>query len=307
MTANPLIRDLLEAPQNREARPLVGRTVLVTGATGDGVGAGVCDAVHEAGGRLVLNGLSEADLAPALRRYPGAVGVVGDVSSPADAKRIVEIATQRCGAITALVNNAGVGLAKPFYRASVDEFDHVFGVDVRGLWLVSRAFAGALVETGLRGAIVNVSSVHGRATMDHYAVYAAAKAAVDGFTRGCAVELGPHGVRCNAIAPGYVHSEQNTRLLSQITPDPVAWVERHRSVEQPLSRLVEPIDCGWAAVFLISEKSRAITGQTIYVDGGLSARLYNRSAADSGEGATDVLAGQAVLEYESDRRRPTAP
>ena len=254
-------------------RPLAGRTVLVTGATGIGVGAGVCQAVQEAGGRLVINGLTESDLGPALERYPGAVGVVGDVSQPDDVERMVATAVERCGPVTALVNNAGVGLVEPFHRASPAEFDRVFDVDVRGLWLVSRAFASRLVDEGLPGAIVNISSVHGRATTERYAIYAAAKAAVDGLTRGCALELGKYGVRCNAVAPGYVHSEQNVDLLASITSDPAAWVERHRVVEQPLQRLIEPIDCGWAAVFLLSEQSRCVTGQTLYVDAGLTAHL----------------------------------
>jgi len=194
-----------------------------------------------------------------------------------------------------LVNNAGVGLAKPFYRASLEEFDRIFGVDVRGMRLVSRAFVNALIDnapsdagpTAVRlasmfpqPAIVNVSSVHSRATMDQYAIYAAAKAAVEGFTRGCAVELGHLGVRCNGIAPGYVHSEQNPALLAKVTSDPTGWVERHRLVEQPLQRLVEPIDCGWLATFLLSEESRSITGQTIYVDAGLTSRLYNWETFD---------------------------
>lgn len=266
------------------SRLLVGRTVLVTGATGVGVGAGICQAVHAAGGRLVLNGLSERDLAPVLDRYPGAVGVVGDVSKPEDAERIVRTAAERCGPVTALVNNAGVGLVEPFHHASDEQFDRIFDVDVRGLWLVSRAFTRQLTELGLPGAIVNVSSVHGRATMDRYSIYAAAKAAVDGLTRGCAIELGKHGVRCNAIAPGYVHSEQNVHLLGQISPDPAGWVEHHRLAEQPLQRFIEPVDCGWAAVFLLSELSRCVTGQTLYVDAGLTARLYISTAThDPGE------------------------
>ncbi|MDI3418737.1 SDR family NAD(P)-dependent oxidoreductase [Streptomyces luteolus] len=280
------------ATANGEEVPsLAGRTVLVTGATGDGVGAGVCRAVQAAGGRLVLNGLTEAELAPVLKRHPGAVGVVGDVSKPEDAERIVRTATERCGPVTALVNNAGVGLAEPFYRASEEEFDRVFDVDVRGLWLVSRAFSRLLIDQGMPGAIVNVSSVHGRATMDQYAIYASAKSAVDGLTRGSALELGPYGVRCNAIAPGYVHSEQNVHLLGRITDDPEAWVERHRDVEQPLPRLVEPVDCGWAAVFLLSEQSRCVTGQTLYVDAGLTARLYNRASTGNPASAPATVGG----------------
>lgn len=275
-------------------RLLAGRVVLVTGATGDGVGAGVCQAIHAAGARLVLNGLSDEELGPVLERYPGSIAVRGDVSRPEEAERIVGVAIERCGAVTGLVNNAGIGLVEPFYRASTQQFDRVFGVDVRGMWLVSRAFARRLVDGHRHGAIVNVSSVHSRATMERYAIYAAAKAAVDGFTRGAAVELGPHGIRCNAIAPGYVESTQGDQLLRSITADPAGWVERHRLVEQPLGRLVEPIDCGWAATFLLSEESRCITGQTLYVDSGLSARLYNRAAATGMANGEQPLVDESV-------------
>lgn len=288
MTVNPHVMELLTDRSADNRPPLAGQTVLVTGGAGDGVGAGMCSAVRAAGGQLVINALTEDDLAGALDRYPGAHGVVGDVSDPGDAERIIRQAAS-LGDLTGLVNNAGVGLAEPFYRASVQQFDRVFGVDVRGMWLVSGAFARHLVDQRRPGAIVNISSVHARGTMDRYAIYAAAKAAVDGFTRGCALELAPYGIRCNAIAPGYVHSRQNTRLLAEITPDPQAWIERHRLVEQPLRRLVEPLDCGWAAAFLLSEHARCITGQTIYVDGGLTARLYNRAAVDRTEAAAARL------------------
>lgn len=270
---------------------LKGSTVIVTGAAGDGVAAGICDAVRASGGQLVLNDIDETALATALQRYPGAIGVVGDVSVPEDAERLVATATARFGPVTGLVNNAGVGLAKRFYQASPDQFDRLFAVDVRGMWLVSKSFAAALIDRSLPGAIVNVSSVHSRATMDHYALYSAAKAAVDGFTRGCAVELGHNAIRCNSIAPGYVDSRQNPGLLATLTSDPEGWVEHHRLVEQPLQRLVEPTDCGWLAVFLLSERSRSITGQTVYVDGGLSARLYNWGTFDL-LGASPAPAGR---------------
>jgi len=255
---------------------LAGRAILVTGATGYGVGAGVCDAVHAAGGRLILNGLTRESLGPALDRYPGSVGVVADVSVPDDARRLVAEATDLCGPVTGLVNNAGIGLSLPFYEATPEDFDRVYGVDVRGVWLVTSAFTNALLGSGLAGSIVHVSSVHAYGTMPRYAIYASAKAAVDGMTRGMAVELGEHGIRCNAIAPGYVHAEQNIELLSTLTADPEGWVRDHTELEQVLPRLIEPVDCGWAVVFLLSELSRCVTGQTLVVDSGLTTSLYTK-------------------------------
>ncbi len=249
---------------------LAGRAVLVTGATGPGIASGICQALAAAGARLVVNGLTEHEVAATVGRHPGSVGVVGDVSRPEDVERMLADATARVGPLTGLVNNAGVGLRAPFFEADEAQFDHVLGVDLRGVWLVSRGFARQCGST-VPGAIVNISSVHARSTIAGYGIYASAKAAVEGFTRGCAVELGPHGVRCNAIAPGYVPVDP---ALGDRT-HAAEWIDRHTREEQPLPRLIEPIDCGWAVRFLLSEESRCITGQVLTVDAGLTARLYD--------------------------------
>lgn len=250
---------------------LAGHVVLVTGATGSRVASGICAALDAAGARLVVNDLDEAAVARTAARFPGAVGVVGDVARAADVDRMVAVAEERCGTLTGLVNNAGVGLRRPFHEATEDEVDRVLDVDLRGVWLTSKAFARQAIDRGRAGAIVNVSSVHAHSTMSRYAVYAGAKAGVEGLTRGCAADLGPHGIRCNAVAPGYV------------PPPDVrsgAWFDAHTRDEQLLHRVVEPVDCGWAVAFLLSELSRSITGQVLAVDAGLTARLYSGRLGD---------------------------
>jgi NAD(P)-dependent dehydrogenase (short-subunit alcohol dehydrogenase family) len=149
-------------------------------------------------------------------------------------------------------------------------------VDVRGPWLMARAFVRHLRNADRVGSIVNISSVHAHSTMHRYALYATAKAAVEGMTRGMAVELGPLGIRCNAVAPGYVDSAQNAGLLRTLTDDPAGWVERHTHRDQALPRLVQPADCGNAVAFLLSDAALCITGQTLAVDAGLTAMLYRR-------------------------------
>lgn len=253
---------------------LAGHTVLVTGGAGDGVGAGICDAVAEAGGRLVINDQDAAAVEAAAARYPGAVGLAADISDPDQVEAMLGEAARRCGPVTALVNNAGVGLSAPFYEASTADFDRVFDIDVRGMWHASRAFVTRLIADGLPGSILHVSSVHAHSTMQRYATYAGAKSAVEGLTRGMAVELGPFGITCNAIAPGYVHSEQNVGLLASFTPDPAGWVAEHTRREQAIPHLITPLDCGRAAVFLLA--ARCITGQVLAVDAGLTAMIYRR-------------------------------
>lgn len=254
---------------NGVAGTLAGRAVLITGATGAGIASGICRALADSGARLVVNGLTSDDVAATVARHPGAVGVVGDVSRPDHVERVVEEATAQVGPLTGLVNNAGVGLRTPFDEVDEAQFDHVVGIDLRGVWLVSRAFARQCA--GPPAAIVNVSSVHARSTIAGFGIYAGAKAGVEGFTRGCAVDLGPRGVRCNAIAPGYVPVDPALADRAHAAE----WIDRHTREEQPLHRLIEPIDCGWAVRFLLSEESRCITGQVLTVDAGLTARLYN--------------------------------
>lgn len=256
---------------------LSGNTVLVTGATGVGVGAGVCEAVLEAKGTLVINGRKPDALAAALDRYPGALGVLGDITCEDDVTRILDEAEEKSGGpVHSLVNNAGVGLSELFYKATPAQFDQLYSVDVRGLWLMSRAFSQRLIASGNEGAIVNISSVHSHSTMSRYGLYAGAKAAVDGLTRGMAVELGGHFIRCNSLAPGYVHADQNTELIRSWTDDPEGWIDNHTRNQQATPRLIQAIDCGRAAVFLLSEASRMITGQTIYLDGGMTSMIYPR-------------------------------
>ncbi|RYD90598.1 MAG: SDR family oxidoreductase, partial [Sphingobacteriales bacterium] len=133
-----------------------------------------------------------------------------------------------------------------------------------------------LLDAKQPGNIVNISSVHTYSTIARYAIYASCKSAVEGLTKGMAVELGPHNIRVNAVAPGYVHSDQNYDLIKTWADDPKQWVEDVKKDHQVLFNAVEPEDCGNVVAFLLSDLSRAITGQTIYTDNGSIHLLYNR-------------------------------
>lgn len=255
---------------------LHGKTILVTGAAGTGVGAGVCQAVTQAGGRLVLNDLDEMALSQAASTYPDALPVAANIAEPGQVDALFARVEAAGIQLNGLVNNAGVGLSCYAEAATEADYDRLQSIDVRGLWLVTKRFVRHLKLTGRTGSIVNISSVHAHATMQRYALYAGMKANVEGLTRGLAVELGPAGIRCNAVAPGYVHSEQNLELIGAWTDDPAGWVAAHTHNQQALEYEIAPIDCGWAVAFLLSDLSRCITGQALRVDAGMTAMLYNK-------------------------------
>jgi NAD(P)-dependent dehydrogenase (short-subunit alcohol dehydrogenase family) len=147
--------------------------------------------------------------------------------------------------------------------------------------MMSKLFVNQLLEVGLTGSIVNISSVNALATMSHYAIYASAKAAVEGLTRGMAVELGPMDIRVNAVGPGYVHAEQNYALIKTWSDDPEQWVKDFVKDQQVLLHDIAPVDCGNAVAFLLSDLSSAITGQVLYVDKGTTSLLFNRFSTES--------------------------
>ncbi len=256
---------------------LEGKNVLVTGGAGFGVGAGVCQAIAESGARLVVNDLDGVAAAKTAARYPGTLAIAGDIGKSEDVERIFAEAKVHCGVLHGVVNNAGVGLNKPAHEATEADFDRLFGIDVRGLWLVSKVFTNQLLETKEVGHIVNIASVHAHSTNAGYALYAAAKSAVTGLTRGMALDLGQHLIRVNAIAPGYVHSEQGFEIIRTWADDPQAWADTCRTDQQALPYFLDAVDCGYTAVFLLSNLSRGITGQTIFVDNGTTSMVFNRS------------------------------
>lgn len=256
---------------------LTDRNVFVTGGGGDGVGAGICEVAHREGARLFINDLDPEKARTAAARFPGATAVSGDISQPSEVERVFAEMASLGIIIDGLVNNAGVGLSKKTHLVSDSEFDLLYGVDVRGIFLVTRAFLRQLLPAKRPGSIVNISSIHARMTIAQYSLYAGAKAAVEGLTRGWAVELGPYQIRCNAVAPGYVHAEQNLTLIKSWAENPQAWVDEHTRDQQVMPIEVNPADCGNAVIFLLSNLSRCITGQTLYVDCGTSIRLFPRS------------------------------
>lgn len=251
--------------------------VLVTGGAGIGVGYGVCQSLHKAGAQLIINDIDPKKLMKAVDEFEGAVPCVGDIRSQADVERMFADILTQIGPINGLVNNAGVGLVKAVHDISEEEFDKVYDVNVKGMWRVTKYFVKQLLDHNITGNIVNVSSIHASASQPNYSTYASSKNAVEGLTRTLAFELGQYNIRCNAIAPGMVHAEQNFDIIKQWADDPQKWVDDFVSDQQVLHHYIQPIDCGHTVSFLLSDYSRSITGQTICVDAGTTVMLFNKA------------------------------
>jgi len=252
---------------------LAGRTVMIAGAAGNGVAAGLRSTITTAGARLVLIDSNLDALDAAGQQYEDGITIQADIAHESQLDSAFAELARRGVVLDGLVNNAGIGMNKLVTAVSTEEFDQVMAVDLRGTWLVSKHF-GRQAEPG--SAIVNISSVHARASQFGHAVYAAAKAGVEGLTRGIALDLGPLGIRCNAVAPGLVRADQNAALFAAVTADPEQYHRRHNSEHQALLHQIDTDDVGWAVTFLLSDLARSITAQTLAVDAGMSAMLYDR-------------------------------
>ncbi|MEN8231001.1 MAG: SDR family oxidoreductase [Bacteroidota bacterium] len=254
---------------------LHGKNILVTGGAGDGMGRGICEAIDHVGGRIIVNDLNLEMAQEVAEKYNNAYAVEGDISKADEVSRMFQKISKDVGIIHGVVNNAGIGLARYVHEAEEEEVDRLFNVDVKGIWMVSKAFVKQLLKAGQVGNIVNISSVHAFATMHRMALYSSAKSAVNALTRGLAIDLGQHNIRCNAVAPGMIYSEQSVHIIGRWAHDPIKWMKDHKTDHQCLNYFTTARDCGNVVAFLLSDLSRSITGQTIYVDGGATNLLYN--------------------------------
>ncbi len=260
---------------------LQGKNILVTGGAGDGMGQGICEAIDHAGGRIIVNDINPELAREVAKKYNHAVAVKADVSNADEVRRMFNEINKEWGIVHGVVNNAGIGLARYAHEATEEELNRLFDVDVKGIWLVSTAFVKQLLKAGEAGNIVNISSIHSFATMHRMALYSTAKTAVNGLTRGLAIDFGQYNIRCNAVAPGMIYSEQSVHIISRWTPDPIKWMKDHKTDHQCLNYFTTARDCGNAVAFLLSDLSRSITGQTIHVDGGATNLLYNNAYTSS--------------------------
>ena len=238
------------------------KTVLVTGSS-RGIGAAMAEAFAEKGYNVVLNYReSEKEALKLLEKIRGktsAIAVKCDVSDFAQVLKMKEYTVKAFGRADVLINNAGVALNKLITDTGEDEWDRLFGVNVKGAFNCVRAFMPCMLERK-SGSVINISSVWGVKGAAMEAAYSASKAALIGFTKALAKEAGPSGVRVNCIAPGVIDTDMNRSLSEE---DCSALIE-----ETPLCRIGTAEDVAKAAVFLA--EAEFITGQVLGVDGGFA-------------------------------------
>lgn len=247
---------------------LTGRTALVTGAS-RGLGFAMARGLAQAGARIVLNARDPGALeaaADVLRGEGHAVAsATFDVTDPtAVAAALAPILAN--GQIDILVNNAGIQRRAPILEQTDETWREMFDVHVHAAVKVARVVAPGMIARG-RGKIINICSVMSEVGRPTVAPYTAAKGALKMLTKAMAIDLAPHGIQVNGIGPGYFATEMNQALIANAEFD--AFVKRRT----PAGRWARPEELAGAAIFLASDASSFVTGQVVYVDGGMLASL----------------------------------
>jgi glucose 1-dehydrogenase len=264
-----------ESPRTKGLRGLEGKSVLVTGGS-SGIGQAIAVRFAEYGSNVAINYLRRPEeaadteeqvhacVAKVQREGVRDVVVGADVSNEDDVVRMVGEAVDQLGGIDVLVNNAGIQISRPSNELSSDDFDRVLGVNLRGAFMCAREAIKHWLDENKPGSIVNVSSVHQLIPKPDYLGYSVSKGGMQNLTRTLALEYAGRGIRVNGVGPG-----------ATITPINRAWVDdpkKRAQVEEhiPMRRAGTADEMAGVTAFLASDDAAYITGQTLFVDGGLT-------------------------------------
>ncbi len=245
------------------------RVVLITGSS-RGLGLAFAQGFAQAGARVVVNGTRPETVEPAVKSLKEAggqaVGYPFDVTDPESVSGAVARIEDKVGPIDVLINNAGIQRRAPLSDMTLTEWDAVLCTNLTSAFVVGRTVAAGMVARG-RGCIINITSLNAEGARPTIANYVASKGGLDALTRSMATEWGPHGVRTNAIAPGYFVTDLTRPLVDD--PEFDRWVKSN----VPLRRWGDPRELVGAAIFLSSDAASYVNGRTIHVDGGWRSSL----------------------------------
>jgi 3-oxoacyl-[acyl-carrier protein] reductase len=247
------------------SRKLSGKVAIVTGAS-KGIGAAIANHLADEGAAVVVNyssskGGADRVVGEIVGKGGRAVAVQADLSKPADIGRLFAEAKRAFGRLDILVNNAGIYEFAPLEAVTAEHFHKQFDLNVLGLILATQEAVKHFGKDG--GSIINLSSIVSTSSPAYASVYSGTKAAVDAVTRSLAKELGSRNIRINSINPGVVETEG---VHAAGIPD--SDLRKQFEAQAPLGRIGQPKDIGPAAVFLASDDSAWITGETLYIAGG---------------------------------------
>jgi NAD(P)-dependent dehydrogenase (short-subunit alcohol dehydrogenase family) len=245
-------------------RNLDGRVAFVSGGA-HGIGRACVERLRAAGASVVF---CDVD-ADAAKEVP-AEFVACDVTSEEQVAAAIARAVERFGTIDVVVANAGVGAHFDAASMTEAEWEAVFAIDLKSLWLCAK-YALPHMRSQRRGSIINIASIHAFLTVEGNFPYAAAKSGVIGMTRNLALDNGKYQIRANAVCPGFTRTRMVTDWLD--AADDPAELERGLLAKHPLGRIADPMEIANVVAFLASDEASFVTGAAIMVDGGLSARF----------------------------------
>jgi NAD(P)-dependent dehydrogenase (short-subunit alcohol dehydrogenase family) len=244
--------------------------VLFATGGGSGLGAATARRFADEGARVVIADIDRAAADAVAASLPDALAVTVNTADAASVERAVATAVGRYGRIDVIFNNAGIeGRQQPLHETTIDNWEHVTAVNGDGVFFVLKYGIDAMLNTG-GGVVINTSSAAGLVGQENISPYTFTKAGSVGLTRAAAVEYAARGIRVNAVAPTVVMTPLVRRFI-ETAPDPVEMRERLASFN-PMPGIPEPADVAGVVAFLASDDARWITGATIPIDGGYTAR-----------------------------------